>query len=59
MNWAKELLIHILASDPRIRNYNKNPTPENAEKCIKAYQEAVIEFCKKFDYIMLECKCQE
>ncbi len=47
MNWPKELLVNILASDPRIRNYNTNPTTENAEKCIKAYQEAIIEFCKK------------
>ena len=45
----KRLIIDILASDQRIRNYNKNPTKKTADSCIKAYEEAIIKFCKLSD----------
>ena len=47
----KKLLIDILASDQRIREYNKNPTKKTADSCIKAYEEAIIKFCEMFDSI--------
>lgn len=51
----KELLVDIIASDQRIRDYEKRSAEhtraENniADKCIKAYKEAVIEFCKRYE----------
>lgn len=46
---SKELLVQILSQDERIRRYEKDPTEENAHKCIQAYKEAVVEFCKRYD----------
>lgn len=51
----KKLLIDILASDQRIWDYEKrsgeNKRADNnlADKCIKAYREAIQLFCKQFD----------
>lgn len=45
----KKMLVDIIASDQRIRDYNKSPTKENADRCIKAYEEAVATFCEEFD----------
>jgi hypothetical protein len=49
MKNLKQRLVERLANDQRIRNYNTNPTTENAEKCIKAYQEAIQEFMKEYE----------
>lgn len=45
----KTMLIEIISADQRIRDYEKDPTKDNAKRCIKAYKEAVIEFCKKYE----------
>ena len=45
----KRLLIEIISADQRIRNYEKYPNQKNAERCIKAYKEAVIEFCRQYE----------
>lgn len=51
----KKLLIDILASDQRIRDYeiriwwNKRAENNWPDKCIKAYKEAIKKFCEVFD----------
>jgi hypothetical protein len=45
----KMLLIDIISADQRIRDYEKDPSEDNAHRCIKAHKEAIIEFCKKFE----------
>ena len=45
----KMLLIETISADQRIRDYEKDPTPVNADRCIKAYKEAVIDFCKRHE----------
>lgn len=45
----KQILINLIAKDNRIRNYNANPTSENKDKAIQAYEEAIKEFCKIYD----------
>lgn len=45
----KTMLIEIISSDQRIRDYEKDPTLSNAHRCINAYKEAVIEFCKQYE----------
>lgn len=49
MKNLKQRLVERLANDQRIRNYNKEPNLQNAEKCIKAYQEAIQEFMKEYE----------
>ena len=50
----KQTLINLIAKDNRIRNYNSNPTPENKDKVLLAYEEAIKEFCKIYDTIPWE-----
>lgn len=45
----KTMLIEIISADQRIRDYEKYPNQKNAERCIKAYKEVVIEFCRKYE----------
>ena len=47
----KTMLIEIISADQRIRDYEKDPTPSNAHRCIKAHKEAIIKFCKRFEEI--------
>jgi len=52
----KETLVNIIATDPRIRNYNKDPSVDNLQKAVTAYEEAIKEFCKKYDELVLSNK---
>ena len=52
----KETLINIIASDPRIRNYNKDSSIDNLKKAVIAYEEIVKEFCKQYDELLLSNK---
>ena len=47
----KTCTVKTISSDQRIRDYEKDPTPSNAHRCIKAHKEAIIEFCKRFEEI--------
>ena len=45
----KRLLIEIISADQRIRDYEKYPNQKNVERCIRAYKDAVIEFCRQYE----------